>query len=178
VLYLASNAFSFAVEPIWAIDGAVRRLGLFLFLEVGVFAPFPIWVLRGRASPRRAWLGAALAAIVAVCLVRLGHFSDLTMRASIPALFVLFALVAWSLFRLGEARSWAAPALAVVLAVGALTGLSELSRSAANFSIGRSWGEDLPARLVDVDIVDLVRQRRGDPAAFFWRHLARPPALR
>jgi hypothetical protein len=177
-LFLASNTFAFAVEPIWQIAGALRRLLLFLFLEVGVFAPFALWALRGKGSVRRSWLGAVLVSLSAVCLVRLGHFSDLTMRASIPALFALFAVVVWSLFRLGEARSPAVVLLAALLATGALTGLSELTRSAAHYSIGQSWAEDGAPRMVDVDIVDLVRQRRGDPSAFFWRHLARPPAVR
>lgn len=64
----------------------VRELGVFLLLEVAIL----VVALRiaGRYLQARTWI--AVAALCAVSTYMLGAYSDFTMRASIPALFVLF----------------------------------------------------------------------------------------
>lgn len=107
---------------------------LFVVLEAGVFCVF---LLRRERSP----LTLATVATLLLPWLQFGPNNDLAMRASIPALTILWLAMAETLLTPtgggGQARGWNI-ALLCLFALGAVTPLQEIHRAVA----GHSWPAD------------------------------------
>lgn len=98
---------------------------LFLLLEVGIYA----WILQ-KCLRKYAYLWVALAELALIPLYKMTGANDFAMRASLPALLILsVCLTRYALACRADYGKWAALALAVTLALGAVTPLSEIYRS-------------------------------------------------
>lgn len=106
---------------------------LFLVLEAGIFCVF---LLRRERSPLAL---ATVATLLLLPWLRFGPNNDLLMRASIPALVILWLAIAETLLAPadGQARGWRI-ALLCLFALGAVTPLLEIHRAIA----GYSWPAD------------------------------------
>lgn len=110
----------------------IRTMLVFLALEVGVYAAF---VLGSWARLDRHWriLAKVVAVSAVLCVLvpdRAGH-GGFNMRSSIPALFVLFLLVAHLLTL--ETHALRRVALAACLMLGSVAGMQEVMRSASHY---------------------------------------------
>jgi hypothetical protein len=120
---------------------------------------------------RGLWLAAALT-LALVPFVRSGLFNDFAMRVPIPALFVLWMLVARRLTA-ADSRGWRS-ALRAAVAVAALTGFQELVISARRFRLGpppAAAVAEVPFAHRDLRI---GAQYLGAADSWFFRRLARP----
>lgn len=121
LLYLSAAGESVGVR--WNVERWQSLLVLHL-LETVPFAWFalrrPPWRF-GLATPL-----VAFATLLMVSAVRIGWSSDVTMRASIPALAILAVIVADRLLR---SHGGERIAIVAVLAIGAVTGLAEVRRA-------------------------------------------------
>lgn len=117
-------------------SGEIGNTLLFILIEVAIFCAFLLWRER---SPL------ALAVVTLLLLLPWFHFgpnNDLLMRASIPALAILWLLLADVLTATDEAagvlpRLWR-PLLLLAFVLGAITPLQEIHRALG----GRSWPAD------------------------------------
>jgi hypothetical protein len=126
---------------------------LFTGLEVGVFLPF-MW--RGD----RTLLIPVVLMLLVLPALRLGAYNDLVMRASIPALFVMWLLVSRDAFVWGLRKK---RVLVAILALGFATSLQEAVRGIRYFS-----GE--PEPLAPLVTLPLKEQYLGDTAeSLFWK---------
>ena len=96
-----------------------------------------------------------------------GQFSDFTMRASLPALFVLWIYVVDKL----SSRPWNSPDFKVVyliLAIGVFTPAYEFARSL------RHWHRAIPGlsaiRIAEWEIAHVKTQYLGEGRSWFARH--------
>jgi hypothetical protein len=162
------------------------RILAFWLLEFGVLGALLAWLLRPWRAARAdaLLLTAALVTLCALSFFRYGRFNDLAMRGSAPALFVLLVLAAGSLRQI-RTRPVAAGALALVLALGGLTSLSEVRRIRRGGMRGESWFA-APDRSRVYDLFeqhlgrrgasrfDFAMQYLGPLRAPFFAHLAAP----
>ena len=131
-----AQAESAALTPTPSAMEPVSRLAdtlLFVVLEAGVFCVF---LLRRERSPLTL---ATAATLLLLPWLQFGPNNDLLMRASIPALAILWLVIAEILLAPadGQARGWRI-ALLGLFALGAVTPLQELHRAIA----GNSWPAD------------------------------------
>lgn len=169
--FLASNRGDVVKGWAWFYTGGLRFVGMYLGFVLLEFALVALltWRLLKPEGRDRWVLGIAIGALFALPLYRFGISGDLTMRASLPMLFVL-AIYAYRAVREGEGR--ARLALGVVLAVGALSPLHELVYSALHFRFGAPDAATIRS-LPLTDGRGYAKQFVGDAAKPFWRHLAR-----
>jgi hypothetical protein len=161
-----------------------RRMLGFWLLEFGVLGALLACLVRPWRAARSdvLLLAAALLALCALSFFRYGRWNDLAMRGSAPALFVLLVLAAGALRQI-RTRPVAVGALALVLALGSLTSLSEVRRIRNGGMRGESWfaAPDL-SRVYDLfeqhlgrrgaSRFDFVMQYVGPLRAPFFAHLA------
>ena len=164
-------------EPAWFL----RSYPAFLLLEFGCVAALLAVHLRrdrDRALPggswNGTWLGMVVIALVLLPLRRLGIANDLVMRASLPALFLLWIVLLRVLtsprFCLG---TWASSLLTVALLVGAIQPFAQLAGQIENTHGWRSFCCDA-SRMSIFDVPgEFVDQYLGRTDAFFFRHLMR-----
>lgn len=159
----------------WAVPGVgiSGRVVVLYLLFVGI--EFGAFLLMCRPAANGEWkavwlvVGATLAVIP---FVRAGLFNDFVMRASIPALFTLWILVARSLLRPGLTLA-RRRALACLVTLAALGPGNEIVRSIAD------WQGCVPELNGVAAVVachpnrHVVAQYLGDPDAFFFKVLAR-----
>jgi hypothetical protein len=148
------------------------RLCAFLTIEVGIYL-----ALLGRRTPLEgpgtaAVWGAALLSLAFLPLYRVGYWGDLTMRSSIPALFLLWIAVVD-----GLADSPPAPlrplrrlALGVAFAIGSLGAVSELSRP-----LTQDLSPRTPPGVTETSVVHLPDWAQkhfwSDPDSVFFEYL-------
>ena len=171
----------------WVEVGALAvALALNLWLRLRPQISVSAWLAAleagfGLSPVRLAVLAASLATLTLLPLFRFGFNNDLAMRGSIPALFALWTLTAQVLLGARErslARPWswgtrlAYLCLVVVLGVGSLPALAEMTRSIQNYQAGPPPLESV-VPMADADRPHLVSQRAGDPEAFFFQVLSR-----
>jgi hypothetical protein len=169
--YLSSSRGQVVQNWAWQGKPTLAFLGSyvgFVVLEFGVIAVLTWAILRPTGRDRHV-LGLAIALLLVLPLYRFGISGDLTMRASMPALFVL-AVYAYR--ALAASRAKLRFALASVLLVGALAPLHEAAYSIVHYR----WGPPAAGDLVSLPMTDgrpYARQFLGDPRKPFWRFLGR-----
>jgi len=119
-----------------------------------------------------------LAVLIVLPLYRAGLMSDLTMRASLPSLFILWIFVGGML-----ARGWSSfrtdlryKLLFITFSIGSLTGFSEIARA-----LIYPYGGEPPSERSVVTVPHLrdweAPQYQGSEDSFFARTLAKPSSL-
>lgn len=168
VLFLASRSDPVPQGWWWDQPGATSewpRLAAFYVLEWGGFA---VLCRPNLPGGDRLWWRIAIAILVALPLYRIGLFNDLAMRASIPALFVLWSLVAATVQR--SPRTIRGFLLLVLVCVGAFTPANEIIRALSRYRWGTPDVDERPLLAQD----PLFRSYLGDGDSWFFRNLARP----
>lgn len=169
--FLASNRGDVVKGWAWFYTGGLRFAGMYLgfvLLEFALVAGLTSWMLKPQGRDR--WvLGLAISALFVLPLYRFGISGDLTMRASLPMLFVL-AIYAYRAMTEGKGK--AKTALALVLGLGALSPLHELVYSAIHFRLGAPAADTIRT-LPNTDGRGYAKQFVGDAQKPFWRHLAK-----
>jgi hypothetical protein len=150
-----------------------------IVIEFGFCAAPAFWLLHTSRASRdavawnRTWLVTAVAVLVVLPLYRLGIYNDLMMRASIPALFVLWMVVVRVLR--AELPSGLRPVTSLLLACLAVAALLPLNQLGVQVTRTSLFPSDV-AREVSRPIGSLPPQIRaqyiGSPDSFFARHLA------
>jgi hypothetical protein len=161
--------------------GALEFWLVFCLLEFGIFLALYLllWRRSGpevfhRAEWTPTWLAAVGSTLLILPLYRLGMYNDLAMRASLPALFMLWIV----LLRVRWPAAWRAQpvltqALVLCLALGAFQPVSDITEQL----VKTRASTDEPGIPGNLSIVMLhqnsQRQYLGDPDSFFFRYLAR-----
>ena len=169
LLFLASRAES-PPNGWWFEEGAPPWLELVAFyvLELSVVAASYPSAASDGTRRGRTWWWIASAMLLVLPLYRVGRFNDLTMRASIPALFVLWSYVAAALQDRAPARRRIL--LALLVLIGAVTPANEIMRALARYKWALPEVDERPLMAQDI----LYRFYLGDGDSWFFRHLARP----
>ena len=146
-IYLTSGSLDHEQGWIWeAYDWPTiaRWIPTFYLTECLLLVPL-LWVLRPSLL-RQPFFIAAVSTLTLLPLYHYGDYNDLTMRASVPAILVLcyYCIDTLSVCfqsTIGRASQWrkrlAMSAIAVILAIGAVTAVAELRRSNSNTSVFR-----------------------------------------
>ena len=146
-IYLTSGSLDHEQGWIWeAYDWPTiaRWIPTFYLTEYLLLVPL-LWVLRPSLL-RQPFFIAAVSTLTLLPLYHYGDNNDLTMRASVPAILVLcyYCIDTLSVCfqsTIGRASQWrkrlAMSAIAVILAIGAVTAVAELRRSNSNTSVFR-----------------------------------------
>lgn len=150
------------------------RYLLFLFLEVGVYA----LILR-KCLFRYDYLWLALAELALIPMYRMTGANDFAMRASLPALFLLsVCLMRYVLICTVKWEKWA---IVLILAVGAVTPLSEMYRSVSSTVLGRAQPNELVYSFQefatdDEGVIEICRRQfftYHPEERFFFRYLGK-----
>jgi hypothetical protein len=153
------------------------KLVMFEVLQVGLFAA--IIVMGGVKAniSERMLLALALGTLVILPIYRYGEANVFVLRTSIPALFILWVFVARLLLdnHTSNRQLLMRVALGMLLLVGVVAPASEIARSLQH----GGWQLQVPRFDTTPDmqtgIIDgqMTREHVGDPAAWFFTHLAR-----
>lgn len=101
---------------------------LFILIEIGIYFLY-IW----RYHKRNPLFYSSLMALLLCTFIRIGTGGDFCMRASIPALVILYYMVAQSLKKDMEERKYICCCfILIILGVGGLTTIHEMGRSVIN----------------------------------------------
>jgi hypothetical protein len=156
---------------------SVLLLVLFIIFEFGIY----LWLVRARfpkGTDERQLANAAGLALVCLLSVTVGGFSDLSMRASAAPLFCVALLTARTIMAQGLAprmRQW----LWIVILIGSLTPIVEVSRQAYHIAIRRYDPRVVPhqvsavVNMADGMFPTLGAQYVGSTNSFFERNLAK-----
>jgi hypothetical protein len=153
-----------------------RTLKFLTFFVLEILAwVVPVFLATGRGRERGLLLMSA-GLLTALCFYRVGIYNDLMMRASIPALLLLWVLAARAL---AAERGWLRAGLAALLLAGAVSPALEMQRaldSAGMRPLALASAADLPRIYADqpADVrSSIVTQYLGTEKAFFFRYLAK-----
>jgi hypothetical protein len=169
--FLASNRGNVVRGWAWSSMGRLQFAGAYFAFVVVEFAlvAFLVWRILRPQGTERTLLAVTVAGLFLLPLYRFGISSDLTMRASLPLLFVL-AVFAYRAAATGTGR--ARQALLLVLGIGALSPLHEAVYSTLHYRLGPPD----PATVRPLPFTDgrgYAKQFVGDERKPFWRLLAR-----
>jgi hypothetical protein len=171
VPFIASNRFDIPRGPLWQMVNVFDvwpGIVVFYLTEFVVL----VWFL-GRPQQigefRAVWWSAIIS-LALFPLYQVGQFSDLTMRASLPALFILWIYVLEKL----ASRPWNFPhfkPVYFILILGAFTPVYEISRSL------KHWRRSIPRmgqlRVAEWEIPQVKNQYLSVPQSAFSRLLQR-----
>lgn len=171
-----------SVEMGWA--QRLGEIGLFLLLEVGLWALLLVWG-RSHAHSRedvRGLGGSVLLGLFGVSLYGVGLNNDLGMRASIPLIFLLAAMVARTLTDPTVSRHRRGALLGLLILAAATPATAYVRQIAPLISPAAPWQSADHAPNSGIQTLyeqDAVRfsQYVGSTAAPFFQTLARPLAL-
>lgn len=175
--FFGANDMSFPHGFFDGFDGkasSISKLILFYGIELLVFL-IPIkMLLRGIGKNEQ-----LLLVVSAICLFlfptyKLGAAHDLAMRGSVSALFLLACFVLRTLHS-GDQRRIAYQVLAIAFAIGAFTGLSEISRS-INFYRHEPPAEESVKGIAQLGQDEFVQQYLGKEDTFFFKYFAKKVA--
>jgi hypothetical protein len=118
---------------IWASDPSgtlLPRLLLFLLLEVGAFVALCVPEVKRLPKRMRSAFWLACLVLAVLPLYRVGHFNDLAMRASVPALMIVWSVVVRSVvYTFSRRQIVRATALGTALVLGSFVSAASLWRS-------------------------------------------------
>ena len=177
LLYLSSNA-STGNAPlradlflnVYPLPVAITRLILFSLVEWGITAI--ILLLFARKDPL---FWTVVLSLLLIPMFRLGYNMDFSMRASLPALFVLSVYCAKFLKEWGLRKKLLAGCLIAVLLIGSITPMLEFQRGAYKvFRLGMFHQFSDPYKTVLHPYADTENFSCTDTeSSFFYRYLAR-----
>ena len=201
VLYLTSGTMDFPQGWMWEkYDWLwLVRVLPFSYLTEFLLLALLLWMVRP-ALRREPFFIAGVATLLLLPLYHYGHVSDLQLRGSLPALFLLSWFCADAIARRGGVlvrhggyRRAAFAGLVLVLGVGAPTTAAELARAGAMMNTagygsiryehaGNTTLVDLPPgwrrQNVARDVPDLLRWLLREPASFPKRRRPSEPIVR
>ena len=168
---LSVKGWIFEFYPSGSLAG---RYLLFLFLEAGIYA----LILR-KCIFKYDYLWLVLAELALIPLYRMTGANDFAMRSSMPGLFILS--VCLIRYVLNNAVKWEKWAIVLILAVAAVTPLSEIYRSASATVLGEAQPNELVYSFQDfatddAGVVGICRQQfftYHPEDTFFFRYLGR-----
>jgi len=143
---------------------------LFLLLEVGVY-----FILIYRYQRNNILFYVTVITLCLVPKIQFGSYNEFCMRASIPALFVLFVLVMQSLYRIIDGRDWIRmAALLLALIIGARTALGEFMTNSVYTALMSHSEEGVRIQMVDEDSVFNAENFAGyEEGNFFFKYIAK-----
>lgn len=108
-----------------------NRLGLFLLFEVGFYMIFCRELRRPSEAVLKLWGTVCVGLLLLIPFYQIGAWNDFCMRASIPALFVLWVFVMRELMR----KRWSVETriLATLVLMGSFTGMHEVAHQLGTF---------------------------------------------
>jgi len=130
-LYLISGSSGSSISFLWQ-DSAVSNVWVvyFVFIVTEVLLlSFALLFSKLSKKEPKGWLYLSIGILIVLPLIKYGHFNDLCMRASIPALLILFIFTIKSLFSPNNKR-YLRIAILVILLIGAISPAIEFSRTA------------------------------------------------
>lgn len=135
------------------------RLAVFWFLEAGVF----LVCLRKKVQDKRLYYITTIWLLI-VPLVKVGESIDFCMRASIPALFLIYM---WCVEILDKKKDLMSKMLIVILVIGATTAMHEIARTVVNTL--------QPYEIISVGAEAILTEPNfsGEVVGFFWKYLAK-----
>lgn len=183
LLFYSSNAFKFPnswqfTEP----DFFRNYILLFIFEALAIALPFFSQHLRAqvylnqidlpppvRLTPTEKIMGwIALASLFILPLYKMGFMNDLCMRASVPALLVLFSFWVRVLRREFSYQYFPIAVLFFCTLIGSGSAIQEILRSTNNFSIQVPDVNNVSSLLNSSDN-SIIDQRAGNKNSFFWK---------
>jgi len=190
-LYIASNQFDFPKGFIGSARAgggmqALKYLPVFWVLEFALLGGLAAWVFiyasvrlsvseRLNATQSR-WLGLSLAVLFLLPLIKFGVHNDIVMRGSIPALFILWAIVAKLIFMISsESRRMSRPVWIIAIAlviIGSYPAIYGIKLSVQKYHVG-------PPNLAqvsesqDANSRQIVMQRLGSADSFFYQYIGK-----
>lgn len=146
---------------------------VFCFLEFVIY-----YLVIYRAHSRNALYWVSFLTLLVVPWIRVGYFADFIMRASIPALVVLFVLVMQAFLRFrAEKAHKAFAALLIVFLLGSLTAYHELNRTLYN-TVEHAKDSAVSLTADEIDLIEGSTRTNffGEiQDSFFFRYLAKTP---
>jgi hypothetical protein len=118
----------------------------------------------------------ALVVLALLPIFRMGRHNDLVMRGSIPSLFVFFSFAGYIIFETsGKIRRRLGifyAAISLIVALGTVSAVAEVSRSINNYHLGAPSYETIPSTAT-LDELFTIKQRLGNEEAFFYRWIGK-----
>jgi hypothetical protein len=185
MLYFMSNVHHATSGFIWNAPNLPQHwpllLLLFYMIEFGAFAALSFSLQRPFSGRERIdqdspalpseWCWACVVLLLLLPVYRLGAYNDLTMRASIPALFVLAVMVARRLAT-AHAFTFRIAALCVLVFIGSITACFEFQRAWNNMAFHFWIREAHTIDSVPEMPAEFRTQYEGDTSSFFYKYLA------
>ncbi len=135
------------------------------------------WAHNYSLGPRLVLLfGLSMLVLTILPIYKFGEASDLLMRGSIPALFILWALSAKlsldASLRIRVRRSFEYALLLLVMFIGFMNATNDIMNRVIHYRYGPpTWASVKKSQVVE-DMA-LVQQRKGDLEALFYRYLSK-----
>jgi len=183
LFFYSSNAFKFPLQWLFETPSFTRNFILLFLLETIAFSlPFFIQHFKSKIYLNRIDLPppenlsamqknfgwTAIIILVLLPTFKFGIMNDLCMRASIPALFVLFSFWVRILRREFTYQYLKIAVTFMCVLLGAASGTNEIYRSLANYSFGAP-DVNRVSTLLGAQNNDVIEQRAGRLDSFFWR---------
>ncbi len=173
---LVGSGFIFSYVGNTPLRTVLIRIGLFLFLEAGIY-----FMIMGRKLRNDALYYTVLAELMLIPFYHMSNANDWAMRASIPPLFFCMVFVIQFLHKRGKKLVFRKILLVVCLCIGAYTPFIELRRNIVNTMTWESYLHDpvysfAAMRTEDENRIKTVRNQFfvcDYRERFFFRYLAR-----
>jgi hypothetical protein len=155
----------------WDIQTNWYLLILFYLFEFGFFFILSTEVWHSKVTPWRSWGILTFILLLIIPWYHMGIYNDFVMRASIPAITVMWVFLLRDLllypFR-GTVK-----VLAILMVLAGFTGATEIMRALGSFQLKNPLPKSEVVSVWQLD-KSLRVQYEGRTDSFFWRFLARP----
>lgn len=133
-------------------------LGIFLLLEVGLY-----FLAIAKYQYKNKLFYLTLISLICIPVIKIGFAGDFAMRASIPALILLFLLVVDTLTKAKMKKDWMVVAsVLTLLALGSITPFMEINRT-----VVETYQRIVKHKTIPAGSADLI----NEPAENFWGDL-------
>lgn len=162
--------------PSEPLEKVTRSLFLFWLLEFGVYAVLILTMLDKALERVTTTFAVTVVVLIWLPLFRYGYFNDLSLRASVPGLFILAILSLNAL--LDKSKPWIPrSALVITVAIGTIAPATHVIDDIIRFPGGPCTTEEGTLWSVHKKYepwFPFIMQYVGDGNAWFFRHLSRP----
>lgn len=143
----------------------IMKYGLFYLLEFGIYA-----IILFPREKKNVLFYFIILVLLGCPWIRIGYSMDFCMRASIPALFVLMLFVIRAIEDWASNRKWVALAiLLLVMAVGAITPIHEITRSVYKTYQAREEGKSPTRTEVAIEEMLTYPNFHGESGSTFFK---------